>query len=197
MEGQDWNEFFRDTENMIERAQNGEDLNEPLPNLSKLLEEYQKDFIETYKKILKQNGRVASGQLINNLKTRLEVHGTELQVYLEQSDYAKQINDGRPPTSSGGDGTVRRKIFEWISQKNILPRANDNGKIPTQEQLSYAISNKIHKEGYKGDHSFDRTLESVNSRYLSRFMKALQADFDNYFAVKILHNINKRLTFTK
>lgn len=161
-----------------------------LNNFNQILEEYQKTFIQELKDKLKSNNRVASGKLLNSLRTYSEEKDGVITVYLVSEDYLTFVNDGRNPTKNSGDGTVRKKIFDWIVQKNILPRPNDKGKLPTQEQLSYAIVYKIHKEGYTGDKSLDETISHINSIYIPKLEEALKKDLFEYLNFNILSEIN-------
>lgn len=57
--------------------------------------------------------------------------------------------NGRKPTSSGakkGSPTLQESILEWIQALSIQPREQSM----TQLQLSWAISNSIHRKGTKG-----------------------------------------------
>jgi hypothetical protein len=66
------------------------------------------------------------------------------------SKYIRVLIDGRKPTKIGapkGDPTLQQIILSWIKDKGITPRANKNGKVPTIESLSWAISKSIHLYG--------------------------------------------------
>ena len=59
------------------------------------------------------------------------------------------IIDGRKPTSAGakkGNPTVQQSVLKWIRAKGIRPKESSM----TDVSLSWAISNSIHKNGYKG-----------------------------------------------
>lgn len=92
-------------------------------------------------------GLRASGNYARSL--RKEVSSTRLQIF--GAGYAQQMQNGRRPTVNRGDGSVRLKILEWIRVKGIQP---DDPKT-TIEQLSYAITNKIHREGIKVPNQFN------------------------------------------
>ena len=79
----------------------------------------------------------------------LEVNVTETYGELRAAAYIGVLEDGRAPTrnSSGKGESLREKILEWITLAGIVPFANEQGVIPTDEQLSWAIATKIHKEG--------------------------------------------------
>jgi hypothetical protein len=68
---------------------------------------------------------------------------------ISASPYIGVLIDGRPPTSAGastGSPTLQQIILSWIRTKGIAPRPQ-KGKIPTLEQLSWAISKSIHIHG--------------------------------------------------
>jgi len=68
------------------------------------------------------------------------------------SPYIRVLIDGRGPTRAGakrGNPTLQQTILSWINRHSITARANKQGKIPTPEQLSWAISKSIHLRGTK------------------------------------------------
>jgi hypothetical protein len=68
------------------------------------------------------------------------------------SPYIRVLIDGRAPTRAGakrGNPTLQQTILSWINRHSITARANKQGKIPTPEQLSWAISKSIHLRGTK------------------------------------------------
>lgn len=167
---------------------------EEYPNLLQLFGEYREEVVRLLKQRLEENGRKASGQLVNNISTSIKSSGSNIVINLIAADYLKQTTEGRQPTQSGGDGTVQRKIYDWIQQKGILPtpREDKNGKtyLPTQEQLAFLIARKIHREGFKGDDILYQVLEEVNSKYIPLFNQALKKDFDDLYTIKIMDKIN-------
>lgn len=169
------------------------------PNLFNIFAQYQEEFVRVLKERLEQAGRKASGNLINSLQTNLRIEGTEVIVYLISADYLQQTTQGRPPTKSGGDGTVQRKIYEWIENKHILPRPmqDKNGKqyLPTQQQLAYLIARKIHREGFKGDDILTNVIEELNNKYMPLLTEALTKDFDNYCENILLKEICDMIKF--
>ena len=113
---------------------------------------------EEYKNKLNNEGITASGKLANSVKSLFSINGTTYEVDLSLESYWKQIEDGRKPTHNGGNGELRRNILDWIKVKPVLPRPYD-GKLPTEEQLAYLISRKIHRDGYDGKQPLKRTIE--------------------------------------
>ena len=80
----------------------------------------------------------------------VESEVTDKTMVISASPYIMTLVDGRAPTSSGakrGNPTLQQIIRAWIDTKSISPRPNANGKTPTLEQLSWAISKSIHLNG--------------------------------------------------
>lgn len=95
------------------------------------------DLIAEYDRL----GLRASGQWARSL--RKEVSNTRLAIF--GLNYTQQMQNGRAPTSGGGDGSVRAKILEWVRIKGIQP----TDPKTTLEQLAFLITRKIHREGIK------------------------------------------------
>lgn len=87
---------------------------------------------------LDANGSTASGRTKSSL--RFEVDASSFKFYGRA--FINTLEVGRRATVNQGNGSLRSAILQWIKDKNIIPK----GKA-TQESLSWAISNKIHKEG--------------------------------------------------
>lgn len=82
----------------------------------------------------------------------IESEVTEDTLTIKASPYINTLIYGRGPTKSGakkGTPTLQQQILKWVESKSITPRANSRGKVPTQEQLSWAISKSIHRDGTK------------------------------------------------
>lgn len=146
-----------------------------LDNLTAVLERFAVELETEYKKNLKQNGRIATGQLHDTAKC--EVVKGEYLVVFHLQDYWKYVEGGRPKTMNGGNGELRRKIFEWLEVKRILPTPMKNGKLPTPQQLAYLISRKIHKEGYKGTQDLSKATDTIYDRFQQEIYDAIDKDF--------------------
>lgn len=130
---------------------------------------------DDYKEKLKNEGITASGKLVNSVKVLFKNSGTLYEVSLQLEDYYKYIEGGRGATRNNGDGELRRAILDWIRVKPILPRPY-NGKLPTENQLAYLISRKIHKLGYEGKQPLKRTLDENKDAIYRDIEKALKKD---------------------
>lgn len=166
-----------------------DELNElELNNVRRVLDEYCAAFKQRYKEALEADGRRASGQLIDNLETELRFGGTTITVVLNVADYYKWVENGRP----SGKFPPTDKILKWIKDKPIIPRADKNGRLPTENQLAFLIGRKIAREGYEGKPSLFRSVNDVNEVYIEKLRAALDADFGAY-QLKVLDRINHML----
>lgn len=150
------------------------------------------DFVELmrdgYKERLASEGINASGSLSNSVTANVEMNGTVFEVSLTLNEYWKYIESGRPPTSNNGNGELRRNILQWIKVKPVLPKPF-NGKLPTEEQLAYLISRKIHREGYEGKEPLKKTFDELEIM--------LKDDLENAFAEDIAEDIEKIMVLFK
>lgn len=80
----------------------------------------------------------------------IEAKVTDTTATIYGSKYISTLIDGRAPTSSNakkGSPTLQQILFEWAKEKGINPKPDANGKIPTVEQMSWAMSISMHKKG--------------------------------------------------
>lgn len=146
-------------------------------HLKEVLERYAIALRNEYQDNLIRNDRVASGKLLNTVEYKVTDKNGTYTVSLKLQDYWKWVESGRPPTTGGGNGDLRRAILEWIKVKPVLPRPI-NGKLPTPEQLAYLISRKIHLEGYKGTNDLRKATDSVWDRFVYEIYEAIDKDWD-------------------
>lgn len=143
---------------------------------------------EQYKQNLLDSGRNASGKLYNSIQSQVTVNGMTYDVELVMEEYWKWIENGRPPTTSTtpSNPPLREKILEWIRVKPVLPKPID-GKLPTEEQLAFLITRKIHREGFEGKPDLSNALDSVVDVWEQKIEDAMDADvmdcFDKVWAL--------------
>jgi len=107
---------------------------------------------DTDKEILEQFARVIIPELqavSGRFADSIEMEVTEDTLTISASPHIGVLIDGRPPTTQGaatGDPTLQQIIRKWINEKGITPRPVE-GKAPTLDQLSWAISKSIHMHG--------------------------------------------------
>lgn len=111
-----------------------------------------------YRTLLVVNDKVATGKL-KDFTTRVEITDDNLKVIYNLPEYWQWVEDGRPPSTMHRPPALQPAILDWIEQRNIVPRAGKDGKIPSNEELSWMITKKIHKAGYKGKPMLKQSLE--------------------------------------
>lgn len=161
------------------------------PTLKSILEEIGEAVISTYRQ--KMASHNASGQLLNNLSYSIDSGGTTVKLKLQIADYFQYLENGRPPTEKGGDGTLQDKILKWIRIKGIQPYPDENGKLPSEENLAYLITRKIHNQGYQTppQHCLIDSVNEVWTMYKDKCEEALYKDFSNNYAIKIIKKIKR------
>jgi len=144
-------------------------------NLMNVLWEYASTVKEMYRQRLIADDKVASGKLLNSIETYVTYNNLEFLVTIKAEDYLEYVEYGRRP----GKMPPVSKILEWVKVRNIMPEPR-NGKLPTPENLAWAISKKIARDGILPTYSLADTLETVNRMYLNLIQEAVQKDFDAY-----------------
>lgn len=139
--------------------------------LEEVLLQYGEKVKETYRGYLQSEGVNASGSLSSSIGVGIDVNGSRYDVYLNLNDYWKWLEGGRPPTKNNGNGELRRAILQWIKVKPVIPKPFD-GKLPTEEQLAYLISRKIHTEGYEGKGLLKKSMDD-NEDFILNIQLAL------------------------
>jgi hypothetical protein len=154
-------------------------------NLIECLEYWGERIAAEYKDKLNNEGITASGKLANSIKCLpVDVNGNIYEVSLQLEEYWKAIEDGRAPTKNSGNGELRRAILKWITAKPVIKRPY-NGKLPTDEQLAFLISRKIHREGYKGRQPLQRTIDELRDDILADIKEAVEKDLSEEVIVML------------
>lgn len=102
-----------------------------------------------------------------------------LRLILTMNDHWEAVNDGRSPTTKGGDGSLRKRLEEWIATRKIKviiskkkeSKAKDlkNRKVKKAykqqtraekiTQMAYAMATNIHKNGIPPTQFFDEVIK--------------------------------------
>ena len=147
-----------------------------LTELQKVLQDYAKEAEEIYKYQISLGGKNASRKLTDTIKSNVIVGDQSYEVSLTLQEYWKYIEEGRPP----GKFPPVKAILDWISVKPIIPRPNDDGKLPSPKQLSFLIGRKIETQGIKPFPALEATKEELNKIYREKLSNTLGHDVSNY-----------------
>lgn len=143
------------------------------PNLVKVLDDYANELYERYTTSLADSERIASGDLLNSVRTIVSSRGNVYTVELKLEEYWKYVEWDTKP-----HWPPVNKIIEWIQAKPVLPTPNENGKLPTEQQLAFLIGRKISEQGTNGTHNLQKTLEEINNEYRDKISDAVAEDIN-------------------
>lgn len=137
-------------------------------NLTNTMEDYRK-FLET---VTKEN--TSHYELSKNIKFNLQVNDTLFEIEFQAPSYWKYANYGRGP----GKFPPPDKIEDWIIRRKITPYPTRSGKTPTRKQLTYLISRKIAREGFKGSGFLEKSLEEQQNYWEDRIKESISKDIE-------------------
>ena len=137
-------------------------------NLTAVMEEYRK-FLEIATK-----DNTKHYELSNNIKFNLQVNDTVFEIEFQAPSYWRYANYGRSP----GKFPPPDKIEDWIIRRKITPYPTKSGKIPTRKQLTYLISRKIAREGFKGSGFLEKSLSEQQDYWEDRIKEAIGEDIE-------------------
>lgn len=140
------------------------------------LDNYCRDVERIYKNKLANGGKIASGNLVNNFEVKAALFDNNIVVSINTLEYFKYVEEGRSPGKFPPPDSIER----WIETKGIEPKADENGKLPSQKSLAYLIGRKIATEGIEPTHYLAETQQELDQIYAKRFKQALQLDFNDY-----------------
>ena len=147
-------------------------------NLEKVLEEYAIELRNKYQDNLINSDRLASGELLNSVEYIIEKDNISISVSLQLAEYWKYVEYDTKPHWPPVD-----KIKEWIRVKPILPQPDNNGKLPTPDQLAYLIGRKINELGTTGSNDLHNAVEEINERFLELIEEAITKDVEEVATV--------------
>lgn len=137
-------------------------------NLTNTMEDYRK-FLEIATK-----DNTKHYELSNNIKFNLQVNDTVFEIEFQAPEYWKYANYGRSP----GKFPPPDKIEDWIIRRKITPYPTKSGTIPTRKQLTYLISRKIAREGFKGSGFLEKSLSEQQDYWEDRIKEAIGEDIE-------------------
>ena len=134
------------------------------------------DMEENYKEHLAQSGRYTLDYgLIDSVKCHVQVNDRGYEVTMTLNDYWKYVENDTKPHFPPPDAILR-----WIQIKPIIPRPDELGRKPTENQLAFLIGRKISQEGTKGSHDLEKTKDALLPFYKERLSIALGHDVEAY-----------------
>ena len=158
-----------------------------LTELQKVLQDFATDIRDRYRDVLAHNDHIASRKLVDSIKTQVVVGDNAYEVTMTLEDYWKYVEEDTPP-----HWPPRDAILKWIEVKPIIPRPDDNGRIPSPKQLAFLIGRamagkspnqeklKNPNGGTTGTHDLAKTKEDILPWWREQISIALGHDMENY-----------------
>ena len=136
-------------------------------NLKKCLEEYSMYLLQAAR-----NNMPTYYELKDKIKFVMNVNGNFYEIEFNAPSYWKYANDGRRP----GKMPPVNVIADWVKRRNITPYALKNGKLPTTDQLAFAIAKKIGRDGTTGIHFLEKSVTEAENYFVSKISDAITED---------------------
>lgn len=140
---------------------------------------------------LDRSGVKDRGRLRNSLDYKITEEGGSTIIRLVANDYAKFIDEGRLPTSRGGSGkkpgVVRTEMEAWV-RRNRFKLNSRRGQFKGLKDyqvrsLAFAISQKIHNEGF----------QSAAKGFLTNAFKTIEPYMDSALVNAYKNDIEKEI----
>lgn len=126
-------------------------------NLKAVLNDFGELLVKEYRDKLDKSGSNASHKLSNTATYIVAYNNASFEVKLSLEEYWKYVEYGRKP----GYFPPFDDIKKWIEIKPIIPRPFRNGYLPTINQLTCLIQDKIYKEGIQPKNLLNKSIEEV------------------------------------
>jgi len=151
-------------------------------------------------KSLRSKGVTFGGQdskLSEAIRVNLNPNPNGITFQLLMPEYGFAVDGGRGSSKSSNGGKVKSNVLDWVKRKGIVGKfAKENlqarlkqqakAKNPRKtlkqlpfekaaKQLSFLISRKIHRKGYKGNNFYSEVIDKLDintlNKELSKVMK--------------------------
>ncbi len=113
----------------------------------KVLNEFGKDYVKILIRLLKKEGKSATGALINSISYKLKEVAGLIQYQLISNDYLTYVDEGRRP----GSYPPIRAISDWVRVKGI------------SQDAVFPIARSIYKFGIEPTNVISKTLTEIRT----------------------------------
>lgn len=124
-----------------------------------------------------ERDHVVSGNLFNNIRTRVEITEDNIILWLEIADYFKYLEEGIEPAGKYKNPGWKAYPFirKWVIDKPVIPYSR-NGKTPSVDSLAYLITRKHVDEGQEPDYMLRDILADMEEKYMPILEEAIGED---------------------
>lgn len=124
-----------------------------------------------------ERDHVVSGNLFNNIRTRVEITEDNIILWLEIADYFKYLEEGIEPAGKYKNPGWKAYPFirQWVIDKPVIPYST-NGRTPSVDSLAYLITRKHVEEGQEPDYMLRDILDDMEKKYMPILEEAIAED---------------------
>lgn len=141
-----------------------------------VLNEYAEAWANAYRAELIAEGKRATGNLIKSVRGEVVIRNDVYSAVLNVADYYKYVEWGR---KRGGKMPPVSAILKWVQVKPVIARPNTlTGRVPTQQQLAWAIAKSIQQNGIPPTHATRDTNDATFNAFEHKLREALTADLE-------------------
>lgn len=114
---------------------------------------------EQLRELLIQEGKEASGTLVNSVRTAIRTDGQKAVIEIYAEDYIRFVDKGRQPGRFPPISSIR----SWVALKGI------------SEEAVFPIARKIAEQGIPATPVINPTLEKVLNKFRPKYEKELES----------------------
>lgn len=155
-------------------GKNSNSLQGLFPTLIEVLEAYGETLVDRYREGLVDGDHIASKNLYNSVRTEVVCKGQSFLVEFTMPYYGEYLEQGTKPHFPPLDD-----ITKWIRAKKIVPRRDDQGRLPTEKQLSFLIARKISEDGTKRTGIYEKANALTYKEWNKLIDEAISMDLQN------------------
>ena len=164
-------------------------------NLKKELETFRDVVIKEAKGNLKNQGKVASGKLLNGIKGGdVTIYGGSNALYFEimMPLYGFFVDKGvsgkeqkyNTPYSFKSKMPPPKSLDKWIVRKGLDKR--DKGKFTSRKSIQFAIAKSIFKKGFKPSLFFTKPFEKYYKKLPKLLAKSYGLDVEEFMRLQFI-----------
>lgn len=162
------------------------DLTQLFPNLIEVLDAYGKTLVERYRQGLEDGDHIATGNLYRSVSSEVTLNGQSFIVEFKMPEYGEYLEQGTKPHFPPINA-----IEGWIRAKRIVPRRDDQGRLPTEKQLAFLIARKIDEEGTERTGIYEKANALTYNEWNRLIDEAIAMDL-NLNLEEILQSLNQK-----
>lgn len=138
----------------------------------KVLNEFGKDYVKILIRLLKKEGKSATGALINSISYKLKEVAGLIQYQLISNDYLTYVDEGRRP----GSYPPIRAISDWVRVKGI------------SKDAVFPIARSIYKFGIEPTNVISKTLTEIRTSptLMRKYEDTLVDNLEKLIAAEII-----------